>query len=326
MFADIFLDELRARLPVSEVVRQRVQLKKAGREWVGLSPFNKESTPSFTVNDNKGFFHDFSSGKHGDIFAFVMETEGLPFPEAVEKLAALAGVTMPDGREASASRSGEGAARTERAARIEREHAQEVLKQRHKARHLWKRSLIASATIAETYLRARGYSGPIPATVKFLSASDDYPPALIAAYGIATEPEPGALAITDDAVCGVHLIKLKADGSDRLRDPKAKPKITIGLDIVVPIMVAAPNDLMGLCIAEGIEDAINAHQATGLGAWAAGGAGRLPALADAIPNYIETVTLPIDDNEAGRTNTNKLAARVRTRGIEVLATLIGNLA
>ena len=94
-FPDSFLDEIRARLPVSDVVRRRVQLKKQGREWRGLSPFNKERTPSFYVNDQKGFYHDFSSGKHGDIFAFVMETEGLSFPEAVERLANLAGVPMP---------------------------------------------------------------------------------------------------------------------------------------------------------------------------------------------------------------------------------------
>src|SRR5436305_10672008 len=90
-----FLDELRARLPVSDVVGRRVKLKKRGREWVGLSPFNQEKTPSFTVNDQKGFFHDFSSGKHGNIFDFVMETEGVTFPEAVERLAALAGVPVP---------------------------------------------------------------------------------------------------------------------------------------------------------------------------------------------------------------------------------------
>src|SRR5262249_56183972 len=94
-FPPQFLDELRARLPVSEVVGRRVKLKKAGREWKALSPFNQEKTPSFTVNDQKGFFHDFSSGKHGDIFDFVMETEGLTFPEAVERLAGMAGLPVP---------------------------------------------------------------------------------------------------------------------------------------------------------------------------------------------------------------------------------------
>ncbi len=94
-FSPQFLDELRARLPVSEVVGRRVKLKKAGREWKGLSPFNKEKTPSFFVNDQKMAWFDFSSGKNGSIFDFVMMTEGLSFPEAVERLAAQAGIPLP---------------------------------------------------------------------------------------------------------------------------------------------------------------------------------------------------------------------------------------
>ena len=94
-FTPQFLDELRARLPVSEVVGRRVKLKRAGREWKGLSPFQQEKTPSFTVNDQKGFYHDFSSGKHGDIISFLMETEGVGFAEAVERLASMAGVPLP---------------------------------------------------------------------------------------------------------------------------------------------------------------------------------------------------------------------------------------
>src|SRR5262245_10349588 len=94
-FSDSFLDEIRARLPVSQVVSRRVALKRRGREFVGLSPFNREKTPSFTVNDQKGFYHCFSSGKHGDVFTFLMETEGLSFPEAVERLAGEAGLELP---------------------------------------------------------------------------------------------------------------------------------------------------------------------------------------------------------------------------------------
>ncbi len=94
-FTSEFLEELRARLLVSEVVGRRVKLKKAGREWKGLSPFQQEKTPSFTVNDQKQFYHDFSTGKHGNIFDFLMETEGVSFPEAVERLAAMAGLPLP---------------------------------------------------------------------------------------------------------------------------------------------------------------------------------------------------------------------------------------
>jgi len=94
-FTPQFLDELKARLPVSEVVGKRVKLVRSGREWKGLSPFNKEKTPSFFVNDQKQAWFDFSSGKNGSIFDFVMESEGVSFPEAVERLAQMAGVPLP---------------------------------------------------------------------------------------------------------------------------------------------------------------------------------------------------------------------------------------
>ncbi len=94
-FGNDILDEIRTRLPCSVVVGRRVKLQKSGREWKGLSPFNTEKTPSFYVNDQKGFYHCFSSGKHGDIFRFLMETEGASFMEAVERLANDAGVTLP---------------------------------------------------------------------------------------------------------------------------------------------------------------------------------------------------------------------------------------
>lgn len=94
-FDQSFLDEIRARLPVSQVVGRRVKLKKQGREYIGLSPFKQEKTPSFTVNDQKGFYHCFASGEHGDIFKFLQVTEGLSFPESVERLAQEAGVPMP---------------------------------------------------------------------------------------------------------------------------------------------------------------------------------------------------------------------------------------
>ncbi|MEO0618647.1 MAG: DNA primase [Pseudomonadota bacterium] len=94
-FDNAFLDEIRARVPVSVVVSRRVPLKRAGREFKGLSPFKTEKTPSFTVNDQKAFYHCFATGEHGDIFKFLMTTEGLSFPEAVEQLAGEAGVPMP---------------------------------------------------------------------------------------------------------------------------------------------------------------------------------------------------------------------------------------
>src|ERR671927_68684 len=94
-FTPQFLEELKARLPVSEVVGKRVKLTRAGREFKGLSPFNKEKTASFFVNDQKQAWFDFSSGKNGNIFDFLMQTEGLSFPEAVERLGQQGGMPLP---------------------------------------------------------------------------------------------------------------------------------------------------------------------------------------------------------------------------------------
>lgn len=94
-FSPQFLDDIKARVSVSDVVRRKVKLVKAGREWKGLSPFNSEKTPSFFVNDQKMAWFDFSSGKNGNIFDFLMQTEGLSFPEAVERLAHEAGLALP---------------------------------------------------------------------------------------------------------------------------------------------------------------------------------------------------------------------------------------
>ena len=98
-----FLEKLSNRVSVSDVVRRYVRLRKQGREWVGLSPFNKEKTPSFFVNDEKRFYHCFSSGKHGNVFSFLTDSVGMTFREAVEAVAAMTGMEVPsDSPEAAA--------------------------------------------------------------------------------------------------------------------------------------------------------------------------------------------------------------------------------
>ena len=87
-----YIDEIRNRLKVSDVVRLKVNLKKRGKEFIGLSPFKNEKTPSFTVNDEKGFYHCFSTAEHGNIFDFIMKLENLNFGEAVKMLAQRAGM------------------------------------------------------------------------------------------------------------------------------------------------------------------------------------------------------------------------------------------
>jgi DNA primase len=90
-----FVDELRSRLSIASVIGGRVRLQKRGRDHTGLCPFHKEKTPSFTVSEEKGFFHCFGCGAHGDVVGFVMRSDNLSFPEAVERLARDAGMQVP---------------------------------------------------------------------------------------------------------------------------------------------------------------------------------------------------------------------------------------
>ncbi len=91
-----FLDELRSRITLSELVGRRVALKRKGREYAGLCPFHNEKTPSFWVNDQKAFFHCFGCGAHGDVIGFAMRIDNLSFLEAVERLANEAGIAVPE--------------------------------------------------------------------------------------------------------------------------------------------------------------------------------------------------------------------------------------
>jgi hypothetical protein len=190
-----------------------------------------------------------------------------------------------------------------------------------KAKWLWAKRRSIYGSLAETYLReARGYQGAIPSTLAFLPARGEYGPAMIAAFGIPDEPEPGHITIADDAVRGVHLTRLAPDGSDKAGTDK--DKIMIGMSADWPIVLAAPNDLLGLAVTEGIENALSVHEVTGLGAWAGGSASRLPALASAIPDDIETVKIIMDDDADGRRFSGELAARLSDRNIEVRLVLL----
>jgi DNA primase len=94
-FSPEFLDEIRARVPLQDVISKKVRLQKKGREFLGLCPFHNEKTPSFTVSEEKGFFHCFGCGAHGDVIRFMMDSEGTSFPEAIERLASQAGLELP---------------------------------------------------------------------------------------------------------------------------------------------------------------------------------------------------------------------------------------
>jgi hypothetical protein len=206
-----------------------------------------------------------------------------------------------------------------RAAAAERDRALEA-KRLGIAQWLWSVRMPITGTIAEFYLRSvRGYGGPLPATLGFLPASRGrYPPTMICAFGLADETGPGEIAITDTAVRGMHLTRLLPDGSGKatFEDPDEQAKIMIGRSAGWPLILAPPTDGLGLCIVEGIENALSADDATGLCAWAAGCASRLPSLARAVPPWAECVTIIGDADDDGRRHAVALADRLYQRGME----------
>jgi DNA primase len=95
-FDNSFTDELRARLSIVDIVGRRVPLTKKGQNFWGCCPFHNEKTPSFSVNESKGFYHCFGCGEHGDIISFVMKSGNIDFKSAISELAAAAGLKLPD--------------------------------------------------------------------------------------------------------------------------------------------------------------------------------------------------------------------------------------
>lgn len=188
--------------------------------------------------------------------------------------------------------------------------------QHRKARWLWAQRQPLSGSIAERYLRqARKISCTLPPTLGFLpQKKSEHHPAMIAAFGVPDEIEPGVLAALRN-VPAVHLTLLRADGSDKAdTEPQ---KLIVGSPGSLPIVLAPASDLLGLAISEGIEDALTAHESTGLGAWAAASASRMPALAGVIPDYIETITIFAHDDKSGRDNAHVLAERLDQRNVEI---------
>ena len=182
---------------------------------------------------------------------------------------------------------------------------------------LWEHLLNIEGTPAERYLLARlGECKPErwPDVLAFLESYEGLP-AMVALFGIFAEFEPGRLKIEPQKIEAIHLTLLRPDGTDKA-DIKTNKK-TIGRGVTAPIMLMPPGDGLSLAIGEGIEKTLAYGLDNRMGAWTPGAAGRLPALAEHIAQYIESVTLIIDDNPAGHTNSEALKQKLLTRDIEV---------
>ncbi|MGD9537234.1 MAG: DNA primase [Alphaproteobacteria bacterium] len=188
-FSPRFLDEIRARASLEAVVGRRVRLIRRGKEQLGLCPFHQEKTPSFTVSDQKGFFHCFGCGAHGDVVGFVMRAEGLSFPEAVERLAHEVGLEIP--KETPAER-----ARHEQAATLGAvlEAAAAWFEQNLKAEtgRAARDYLAGRRLTAETIARFRlGFAPASRSALKAALAAKGIDEAMMVAAGLLVEPGEG---------------------------------------------------------------------------------------------------------------------------------------
>lgn len=285
---------------VTTAERLGASLKRVSTTEIAGPCFVCAGRDRFSVNRKQQVWNCRGCGKGGNVISLVRHARNCDFRQAVEFLARENVSSAPRARPMAPP-------------------ATDNDDNREKALSLWRRRrLVVEADPAWRYLReARGYDGPIPATIGFLPARGEHPPSMIAAIGLANEPEPGALAIHDNAVRAVHLTRLKPDG--RGKAGTTADKVTIGQgSIGTPIVIRPPNDLLGLAITEGIEDGLSVHAATGLGAWAAVSAGRMSALADVVPGYVECVTIFGHRDAAGERGARELATRLADRGIEPL--------
>jgi hypothetical protein len=282
-----------------ELMRRGFRLKRRGAELRGPCPICG-GDDRFVVTPRKNLWHCRQCAKGGGIIDLAMWLDGYSFKEALRTL------TGDDPRP-------QVTVLTSPAPKTDDEDHER--KQRRTAAWLWSQRRPVGGTIAEKYLReVRGITCPLPATLGFLPANNGHSPAMISAYAIPDEPEPGILGEPRD-VDSVHLTKLLPDGSGKAN--VENPKITIGRPLGRPIVLAPANDLLGIAITEGIENALSVHEATGLGAWAAGSAVFMPALANTLPDYIEAVTICADSDKVGQDNARRLAEALSSRRIEI---------
>jgi phage/plasmid primase-like uncharacterized protein len=276
-------------------------------KWAGPCP-NCGGDDRFALNTELGTFNCRGFGG-GDTIAMTRHVLGLDFVEAVEFITGEKQAT-------SATREVSNKAPP-------KSPASDADKSDGRALWLWRqRQPIVEGRPPWVYLRqTRGYLGPVPATLGYLPAKGAYPPSMIAAYGLASEPEPDVLGIADSSVRAVHVTRLAPDGTAKAGG-KDSSKITIGPPLGSPIVLAPPNDGLGLAITEGIEDGVSVYLATGLGVWAAGSAAYMPALADVVPVWMDCVTVVGDQDEDGVRYGSELVSKLKARGFDTRLTFL----
>jgi DNA primase len=243
----IDVERVKASYKLSDEVQKIVKLKRNGDEFSGLCPFHNEKTPSFTVNDKKGFYHCFGCGAHGSIIDWVMQTENLTFVDALKKLSS-ADHLIHNGTKKFRSKSHILSYTPEEQVTPNRAKAEAI-------NDILRRSVPVDGTIAEAYLRSRGILMPIPKSVRFVDKCrvtmhprTEYFPAMI-----------GVVKNIHDQMIAVHRTFLTDDGSDKRSAYNGSAKVMLGKCMGSAVRLSPLKDR--LYLAEGIETALSILQA-----------------------------------------------------------------
>lgn len=279
------VEQAKERKGLSDIIGRHTNLKRRGRELVGLCPFHSEKTPSFEVNDAKGFYHCHGCGAGGDHFRFLRDKEGMTFREALE---ALTGDRFPDVPE-------------EERARRKAEDEALTARRREVARGIWSRTVPIAGTPGEVYARSRGITALLPATVRFVMT----PRYINLETGETGRDHPAVACALQDAggaVVGVQCIFLADGGRSKYHWIKddgtaAKAKLTFGNIVGSALRLGPVQSEITLC--EGPEDGWTLMQRfPGRSVWVACGTALMSRVV--FPGEVSAVALGGDNGTAGR--------------------------
>lgn len=296
------LPEAKARHNLSDIVRPYTNLKKAGRELVGLCPFHNERSPSFQVNDAKGTYHCFGCGASGDHVSFLMDKEGMTFRQAYE---ALTGDNFP-------------VVPPEEQARRREADATEVARRIELARSIWRGAKPLAGSIGERYVRSRGITTPLPGSVRFTRTPRWYDHET----GHVGPDHPAVVCALQNgagAVVGVQCIFLRPDGAGKYDRPprdgkKVKAKLSFGVIVGSAIRLGPATENIIVC--EGPEDGWTLMQELpGRSVWVACGTALMPRVE--MPPDVRSITLAGDNGPAGHMAVAKARTNYLAQGLGV---------
>lgn len=273
---------VRSSTRLSTIVGQHVKLSRAGREWKSCCPFHDDRSPSFTVNDEKGFYHCFGCGAHGDVLDFVQAIERVGLKEAVQRVGNVPAAVLELPPKPS-----------------KRESDTEA-----EALRIWRQTVPISGTPAETYLRSRGIICRLPDSLRFARLR----------YGRRGKTYPCLVALVaspDNRARGIQRTYLSESGTGKAAVPK--PKLSLGRIGGGAIRLAPAAQEMALC--EGLEDGLTLQQELGQATWVACGASNLPTIQ--LPAGVRSIIIGADRDPAGEAAARQAAEKHSTQGRRV---------